>query len=70
MDEYEESKLKVSMIRKYHNHRVQTNPQDREEPKNTKRHNISMERYMHYTDHTSSGNTIKHQPSGLCTWIL
>ena len=52
------------MIRKYHNQRQQTNPHDREEPQNTKSHKTSMERYVHYTDLTRSGNTIKQQPSG------
>ena len=64
------SRKKVSIIRKYHNHGLQTNSQEREEePQNTKSHKTSMERYVHYTDLTSSGNTIKQQPSGLCTWI-
>ena len=59
------------MIRKYRNHRLQTNPQDRgEEPQNTKSHKTSMERYVHYTYLTRSGNTRKQQHSGLCTWIL
>ena len=71
MDEYEESKEKVSLVRKYHNHRLQTNPQDRgEEPQYIKSHKTSMERYVHYTDLTRAGNMIKQQPSGLCTWIL
>ena len=52
------------MIRIYHNHRLQTNTQDREEPQNTKSHKPSMERYVHHTDLTRSGNTIKKQPSG------
>ena len=56
------------MIRKYHIHLLQTNPQHREEePQNTKSHKTSMERYEHNTDLTMSGNTIKQQPSGLCT---
>ena len=46
------------MIRKYHNHTLQTNPQHREEePQNTKSHKTSMERYEHYTCLTRSGNT-------------
>ena len=59
------------MIRKYHNHTLHTNPQHREEePQNTKSYETSMERYEHYTDLTKSGNTIKQQPSGLCTLTL
>ena len=57
---------KVSMIRKYHNHALQTNPQHREEESHTtKSHKTSMERYEHYTDLTRSGNTIKQQPIGI-----
>ena len=45
---------KVSMIRKCHNHTLQTNPQHcKEEPQNTKSHKTSMERYEHYTDLTT-----------------
>ena len=52
------------MIRKYHNHKLQTNRQDREEePQNTKSHKTSMESYVHYTDLTRSGNTIKQNSS-------
>ena len=48
------------MIRKYHNHTPQTNPQHREkEPQNTKSHKTYMERYEHDTDLTRSWNTIK-----------
>ena len=44
------------MIRKSHNHTLQTNPQHREEePQNTKSHKMSMERYVRYTDLTRSG---------------
>ena len=65
------SRKYVSMTRKYRNHRLKTNPQDSgEEPQSTKSHKTSMERYVHYTDITRSGNTIKQQPSDLCTWIL
>ena len=37
-----------------------------EKPQNTK----NMERYEHYTDLARSGNTIKQQPSGVCTLTL
>ena len=47
------SRKEVSMIRKYHNHTLQTNPQHREEePQNFKSHKTSMDRYVHYTDLT------------------
>ena len=59
------------MIRKYRNHRRQSNPQDREvEPQNTKSHKTSIERYEHYTDLIRSGNMIKssllHYVHGYC----
>ena len=59
------------MIRKYHNHTQQTNPPHREQELQTvKSHKTSMEKYVHYTDLTRSGNTIKQQPSGLCRHIF
>ena len=46
MDEY---KKEVSMIRKYHNHTLQTKPQDHEgEPDCTNSYKTSTERYEQY----------------------
>ena len=59
------------MIRKYHTHTLQTNlnlQHREEEPQNTRSHKTSMKMYEHYLDLTRSGNTIKQQSSGLCTF--
>ena len=64
-------KIIVSMIRKYHNHLLQTNPQHCEvEQQNTKSYKTTIKRYKYYTDPTRSANMIKQQPSGLCTLTL